>query len=221
MCNQLNGPAERTSCSDQLDGPFFFIWSLGQFAYLHIFLLVCALSQLPSPTKALFEDGAQLEVISETTLLSLVILTDLSWGRNTEFICQKARRKLWILRRLLSFDLNIYELFDVYTKEVRSLLELAVPVWHPGHWKHTKNGIQDNIANQLFNYSYACNLFSTGTLESRRVQLCTKFALKNFKSENSMFTKVSSNVNTYCFVPASWAIDFLCNALYHLYFVSQ
>ena len=85
------------------------------------------------PPEIFFKDGAQLEVISETTLLGLVISRDLSWGRNTEFICQKARRKLWILRRLLSFDLNIYELFDVYTKEVRSLLELAVPVWHPGH----------------------------------------------------------------------------------------
>ena len=60
------------------------------------------------PHEIFFEDGAQLEVISETTLLSLVIFTDLSWGRNTEFICQKARRKLWILRRLLSFYLNIY-----------------------------------------------------------------------------------------------------------------
>ena len=109
------------------------------------------------PPEIFFKDRAQLEVISGTTLLRLVILRDLSWGRNTEIIYQKARRKLWILRRLLSFDLNIYKLFDVYTKEVRSLLELAVPVWHPGLNKKQskdiesiqKNGIQDNIANQL------------------------------------------------------------------------
>ena len=36
------------------------------------------------------------------------------------------------MRRLISFHLDIHELFDVYIKEVRSLLELAVPVWHPG-----------------------------------------------------------------------------------------
>ena len=50
----LVGPAGRTSWMDQLDGPVLFIWSLGQFAYSKIFLSVCILSQLPSPTKALF-----------------------------------------------------------------------------------------------------------------------------------------------------------------------
>ena len=43
-----------TLYTDQLDGPVLFIWSLGQFAYSKIFLLVCTLSQLLSPTKALF-----------------------------------------------------------------------------------------------------------------------------------------------------------------------
>ena len=39
---------------DQLDSPVFYIWSLGQFTYSKIDLSVCMLSQLPSPTKALF-----------------------------------------------------------------------------------------------------------------------------------------------------------------------
>ena len=51
-------PAGQTSWTDQLDRPAgrtsSFIWSLGQFAYSKIFLSVCTLSQLPSPTKALF-----------------------------------------------------------------------------------------------------------------------------------------------------------------------
>ena len=29
-------------------------------------------------------------------------------------------------------DMDIFTIFDVYTKEVRSILELAVPVWHSG-----------------------------------------------------------------------------------------
>ena len=46
--------ARQNSWTDQLDGPVLFIWSLGQFAYLKTDLSVCTLSQLPSPTKALF-----------------------------------------------------------------------------------------------------------------------------------------------------------------------
>ena len=60
--DQLDGPAWRTSWTDQMGGPdgrtaewtSFFTWSLGQFVYLKIDLSVCTLSQLPSPTKALF-----------------------------------------------------------------------------------------------------------------------------------------------------------------------
>ena len=29
-------------------------------------------------------------------------------------------------------DLDIHQMFDVFTKEIRSILEMAVPVWHSG-----------------------------------------------------------------------------------------
>ena len=51
--SKLDGPARRTSWTDQLDGPVLFIWSLGQFAHSKIDLSVCTFSQLPSLTKAL------------------------------------------------------------------------------------------------------------------------------------------------------------------------
>ena len=37
-----------------------------------------------------------------------------------------------MLRRMINFNLTIYEMFDVYSKEIRSLLEMAVPVWNSG-----------------------------------------------------------------------------------------
>jgi len=52
--DRLDGPAEQTSWTDQLDGPVLSILRFGQFAYLKINVSVCTLSQLPSPTKALF-----------------------------------------------------------------------------------------------------------------------------------------------------------------------
>ena len=39
---------------------------------------------------------------------------------------------MWILRRLYRLNLDICFLVDVYKKEVRSLLEIAVPAWHSG-----------------------------------------------------------------------------------------
>ena len=77
-------------------------------------------------------DGTQIEFMTETKLLGVVVSHDLRWQKNTDFICQKARQKMWQLRRMLELDLDIYQMFDVYCKEVRSILELAVPVWHSG-----------------------------------------------------------------------------------------
>ena len=84
------------------------------------------------PPELQFTDGTPIECISDTRLVGVVVSQDLRWFKNTAYICQKARSKLWMLRRMLKFDLTIYEMFDVYTKEIRSLLEMAVPVWHSG-----------------------------------------------------------------------------------------
>ena len=73
-----------------------------------------------------FEDATQVEVISETKIVGLILTDNLSWHRNTEYITQKARRKLWIIRRMASLDLSHYQMYDVYCKEVRSILNSGV-----------------------------------------------------------------------------------------------
>ena len=82
------------------------------------------------PLEANFCDRTQLETTTETTLLGVVVSHDLKWNKNTEYICNKARKKLWILRRLHSLKLTFQQMFDVYTKEVRTVLEFAALVWH-------------------------------------------------------------------------------------------
>ena len=53
-------------------------------------------------------------------LVGVMVTQDLRWQRNTDYICGKARAKLWILRRLLEFNLDIKTLFDIYCKEIRN-----------------------------------------------------------------------------------------------------
>ena len=73
----------------------------------------------------------ELEVVEEIKLLGVVIKNDLSWGANTQYIVQRANKKLWCLRRLKKLGANTSDLLDVYTKQVRSQLEFAVAAWHP------------------------------------------------------------------------------------------
>ena len=109
----------------------------------------------------------------------------------------------WVLRRLLQHNFNQWQLFDVYQKEVRSILEMGVPVWHSSLTKVLSNKIE-NIQKLAFklilkdkyqNYKNACKLLSTDTLKNRRTAICTKFALGNLKSGNSLFQEVDPQVH--------------------------
>ena len=156
------------------------------------------------PPELHFSDGTQIEYLKETKLVGVIVSEDLKWYKNTLYICQKARQKLWILRRMVKLHLNIHQMFDVYIKEVRSILELAVPVWHSGLTKQQTADIEriQKVAFKIIlqesygNYQLACTTLSAQTLEERRTKLCRKFALKNLMSENPMFTKVGTTVNT-------------------------
>ena len=95
-------------------------------------------------------------------------------------------------------------MFDFYTKEILSIVELAVPVWHPGLTGKQTNDIeriqkltmkvilQDNYTN----YQTACEMFMTQTLKLRREKLCLTFGRKNIKSENSLFMRINTNSQT-------------------------
>ena len=156
------------------------------------------------PPELKFTDGTPIEHVSHTKLVGVMISDTLSWQANTEYICNKARKKLWLLRKIVKLDLDIYTLFDAYAKEVRSVLELAVPVWHSSLTRKQCLDIErvQRVAFKIIlgplyiSYKQACKFVYTQTLEERRTKLCLKFAKKNLKSENCMFTKNTLLVNT-------------------------
>ena len=153
------------------------------------------------PPEMSFLDGTEVQIVQQTTLLGVIITDDLKWKQNTSFICLKARQKLWTLKRMKLLYLNEIELFDVYKKEIRSVLEYAAPVWHSSITKKQTSEIE-NIQKISFKlilqkkyttYSRACTYFQTTSLEQRRHEICERFAIKNLKSDNSMFEIIPSD----------------------------
>ena len=71
-----------------------------------------------------------LDVVQQTKLLGVILSDDLKWAANTDYICRKAYERIWILRRMKVLSVSPHIILDVYTKEVRSVVELAVPAWH-------------------------------------------------------------------------------------------
>ena len=72
----------------------------------------------------------EIQLIEEMKILGVVLSSDLKWNANTNHIVTNAFKRVWMLRRLKTLGTALPELKDVYNKQVRSVLELAVPVWH-------------------------------------------------------------------------------------------
>ena len=77
------------------------------------------------------------------------------------------------------------EMIDVYIKQIRSILEVTVPVWQAGPTKHesinhpngtcSKNGFSHNTGRSL-HYENALDHLKCDKLSIRRIELYEKFA---------------------------------------------
>ena len=157
----------------------------------------------------------QLEIVTETKLLGLIITNDLKWAANTDYICKNAYKRIWTLRRMKKLDVEPLVILDVYNKEIRSILELAVPAWHSG--LTVKQGadiervqrvalhiiLSDSVTGKCeLTYDMALVTLGLEPLDARRDKLCYSFAKKTLKSRHSdMFSRSvqpnKRNKNTY------------------------
>ena len=61
---------------------------------------------------------------------------------NTEFICKKAYRRMWILRRLKSLGCPEAEMLDVLKQQIISICEGSVSFWGPMITKNESNMLE-------------------------------------------------------------------------------
>ena len=132
------------------------------------------------------DDSNELQVVETYKLLGIVVQSDLRWYSNTQYMCERGYQRLWMLRRLRIIGANVVELLDVYEKQVRSILELAVPVWEPGLTEVEKKQIE-RVQKAAFNiilgdeytsYANALNTLNSESLSLRRQKLSLSFGKK-------------------------------------------
>ena len=152
-----------------------------------------------------FENN-DLEFVNEIKLLGLTIRSDMKWTSNTHNMIVKANKKLWILRRLKSFGAKEIDLVDVYSKQIRCILELAAPAWQGSITQAERNALERVqkcacyiiLGNQYSSYKNALKSLNLETLESRRRKLSLKFAIKASKHSKfkAWFKPSEYNINT-------------------------
>lgn len=137
------------------------------------------------------ETGTNLEVVESCQLLGVIIQSNLKWNKNTDYICSKAYDRIWMVRRLKYLGATNEELIDVYCKQVRSVLELAVAVWSPGLTASQINQIERVqktvcciiLGVKYSDYTDALSTLTIATLSERRKDLLFNFAKKSYKSD--------------------------------------
>ena len=131
-------------------------------------------------------EGKQIELVEQTKLLGLVISSDLSWSANTDYIEERCYKKMWMMRRLQKLGASQEDLVDVYCKQIRSILEFAVPVWNSlMTGEHVlqleriqKSALHIVLGDRYSSYSNALKLSGLDKLSDRRRKLCLTFAKK-------------------------------------------
>ena len=116
-----------------------------------------------------------LEVVENFKLHGVIIRSDMKWYDNTNYICQKGYERLWMLRRLKGLGVS-----EDSRRLVRSVLELAVPVWQPALTQQEANQIEwvqrcafyIILGDGYVSYANALDTLEFEDLNTRRIRLC-------------------------------------------------
>ena len=132
-----------------------------------------------------------LEVVEEAMLLGILVRSDMSWKSNTNHLCSKGYKRLWMLRNLARLGASRADLVDVYFKQCRSVLELAAPAWTSGLTRTEVKQLERVqrtacaiiLGDAFRSYKAALKILNMETLENRREKISLKFANRALKSD--------------------------------------
>jgi hypothetical protein len=77
-------------------------------------------------------NGHLIERVSIFKLLGVIFRNDLSWASHVSFMLGKVSKRFFIIYQLSRVGLKPKDIVAVYCSVVRSVLEYACVVWHPG-----------------------------------------------------------------------------------------
>ena len=154
------------------------------------------------------DESQNIEVVEEFKLLGVVVTSDLKWDANTNAITKKAYKRLWMIRRLKNLGLKSSSLVEIYTSQVRSLLEFGAVTWHSMLTKENEKSIERVqkaavaiiLGQEHKNYQSSLEKLALQRLNVRRETLSRTFAKKAAKHprHSTWFVKNDSqnHINT-------------------------
>ena len=144
----------------------------------------------------------QLEVVEQHKILGQIVRSDLRTISNTENICRKAYKKMWILRRLKSLGCPVEELLVVLKQQIITICEVGVVWWGPmiqisesnALERVLKAGLHIIYQNRYKSFKQILKVAKLSSLRERRVLLITRASKKAYVNEKfkSWFCQVEN-----------------------------
>jgi hypothetical protein len=130
------------------------------------------------------EPGKYLDVVEEHKILGYIIRSDLKTISNTEYICQKAYKRMWVIRRLKTLGCPIPELVEVLKQQIVSICEFGAAYWGCMITKQESNmlerclktGLHIIFQDQYISFSHCLQLAKISSLKNRRLSIIARFS---------------------------------------------
>jgi hypothetical protein len=122
-----------------------------------------------------------IEVVKTSKVLGVVLNDKLTWHDHVLYMIQKTSKRLYLLCLLKRAGLSADEVTQVYCSIIRSVLEYATELWHPGLTNEQSVKIEQvqkravHIIKPGMDYQTACADLKLESLSSRRENKCKKF----------------------------------------------
>ena len=128
-----------------------------------------------------------------------MITNDLKWEKNTQYLVQKANKRMELLRKVASFTTSIEEKKEIYILYIRSILEQSCVVWNSSLTEENcddlervqKAAVRIIVGKNYTNYENALLKADLEPLKIRRDKLSKTFAEKCLQSEHEPTKKCS------------------------------
>ena len=134
-------------------------------------------------------NGRTIERVQSFKLLGIHISADLSWDMHVDYLIKKVSKRFICIRYLVNAGVRDVDIVEIYCSIIRSVLEYACPVWHPGLTVKLSKDIervQKRCLKMIYRtLTYEEALIKAGIvrLDTRREQI-TKLTFEQIKDEN-------------------------------------
>jgi hypothetical protein len=131
----------------------------------------------PATIQKIRINDKDIERIKTSKLLGVIISNDLSWDAHVDYILGKVAKRFYFLIQLLHAGVRYSDMIPIFCSIVRSVLEYACPVWHPGLTKSQSKKferVQKRFMKLLFpsvDYETALHKANLDRLDCRRENL--------------------------------------------------